>query len=124
MADYSKIIPWLLYQEDDKRVPGKIVNLGDGAGMTRLGITSNNFGSYVPDTFFTTMGFQDAVGCAKILYKNQYWNRFNGDKIQSDEVAAIILSFAVNRNIRISVSNLPKRSRKRSKRPGAKVEIK
>jgi lysozyme family protein len=106
VADFTKIIPWLLYQEDSKRVPGESINLGDGGGMTRLGITSKNFGLKVPATFFSTLPFADAVAAAKQVYKTEYWNKFNGDLIVFDEIAALVLSFAVNRNIPHAVKNL------------------
>jgi lysozyme family protein len=106
MANFDKIIPWLLYQEDSKSHPGLSTNLGDGDGMTRLGITSKYFAMFVPATFYTTLPFADAVAAAKQVYKTQYWNKFNGDSIVFDEVAALVLSFAVNKNIPHAVMNL------------------
>lgn len=99
MAKFEPVVQWLLYQEDDHRIPGVIRNLGDGAGLTRLGITSKNYGAIVPPEFFTSMGFAQAVQVAKTLYLNQYWHHLNGDRILAEEVAAPLLSFAVNRNI-------------------------
>lgn len=106
MADFQKIVQWLLYIEDDHKEPGKIVNEGDGGGFTRLGLTSKNFSSFVPDNFFTDLPFAEAVTWAKDVYKTQYWNHFMGDAIQSDTVAAPLLSFAVNRNVKIAVKAL------------------
>jgi len=106
MANFEPIVEWLLYQEDDHHTPGKIVNLGDGAGLTRLGVTSKNFGSIVPPEFFTTMSFVLAVQVAKTVYQNEYWHHINGDRIVSDQVAAPLLSFAVNRNIPTAVKHL------------------
>jgi lysozyme family protein len=106
MASFEPIIEWLLFQEDDHRTPGKIVNLGDGAGFTRFGITSKNFGALVPANFFTTMSFTNAVQVAKSIYQDQYWHHLNGDRINSDQVAAPLLSFAVNRNIPTAVKAL------------------
>lgn len=106
MADFQKIIPWLLYQEDSKRTPGKIVNEGDGAGLTRLGITQKWFASVVPATFFTTMSFTDAVQVAKSFYQSQEWHHLNGDKINDDAVAAYLLSFSVNKSVPTAVKAL------------------
>lgn len=106
MANFEPIVQWLLYQEDDKRTPGRIVNLGDNAGLTRLGITSKNYATIVPPGFFGAMSFQLAVQVAKTLYENQYWHHLNGDRIVADQVAAPLLSFAVNRNIPTAVRTL------------------
>lgn len=106
MAKFEPVVQWLLFQEDDHKNPGRIVNLGDGAGLTRLGITSKNYGSIVPSEFFTTMPFNQAVQVAKTLYLNQYWHHLNGDRISAEEVAAPLLSFAVNRKISRAVQAL------------------
>lgn len=105
MADFTQIVQWLLYQEDSKAHPGLISNLGDGTGLTRLGITSKNFGLAVPGTFFSSLPFADAVAAAKQVYRNSYWNKFNGDQMP-DQVAAPLLSFAVNRNVPVAVKTL------------------
>lgn len=106
MANFEPIVEWLLYQEDDHRTPGKIVNLGDGAGLTRLGITSKNFGTIMDPSFWTNMSFQAAVAHAKWLYQEQYWHHLNGDKINSDVISALLLSWSVNRNIPTAVKGL------------------
>ncbi len=106
MANFEPISQWLLYQEDDHKTPGKIENLGDGAGLTRLGITSNNFGNVVPSTFFTVMPFKEAVKSAKDFYRSQEWHHLRGDDIQSDELAACLLSFAVNKSVPTATKKL------------------
>lgn len=106
MANFEPIVNWLLYQEDDHHIPGKIVNLGDGAGLTRLGITSKNYGTIVPPNFFTDMPFVMAVQVAKSIYQNQYFHHLNAERIVADQVAAPLLSFAVNRNIPAAVKTL------------------
>lgn len=103
---FEPIVEWLLYQEDDHRTPGRVVNLGDGAGLTRLGLTSKTFGAIVPSDFFSTMSFSNAVQVAKSIYQDQYWHHLNGDRINSDQIAAPLLSFAVNRNIPTAVKRL------------------
>lgn len=106
MANFEPIVQWLLYQEDDHKTPGKIVNLGDGAGSTRLGITSVNFSAFVPAEFFTTMLFKEAVAWAKRTYRSEYWNRLSGDLFVSDELAAMLLSFSVNKNRPVAIKAL------------------
>lgn len=98
MANFEPIIQWVLYQEDDHRAPGKIVDLGDGAGLTRLGLTQRWHQKDVPMDFFSTMTFKDAVVSAKSAYKKNYWSIISGDQIDSDEIAAPLLSFSVNDN--------------------------
>ena len=106
MADFSGIVQWLLYIEDDKKEPGKIVNLNDGAGNTRFGLTQRWHQVDLPIDFFTTMAFKDAVIAAKKVYKTRYWNMIDGDLITSDQVAAPLLSFAVNDTPEVAVKTL------------------
>jgi lysozyme family protein len=106
MASFEVIIPWLLYQEDSKKTPGLILNEGDGDGLTRLGLTSRFYSKLVPADFFTTMPFTNAVQVAKSVYQDQFWHHLNGDRINSEQVAAPLLSFAVNRNIPTAVKIL------------------
>jgi len=106
MAQFESIIQWILYQEDDKRIPGKTVDLGDGAGLTRFGLTQRWHQSELPITFFSTLPFKDAVTSAKIVYRNHYWNFLDGDLISADKVAASLMSFAVNDTVSIAVKTL------------------
>ncbi len=105
MANFEPIVQWLLFQEDDHKVPGKIVNLGDSAGLTRLGITQRWHQTQVPVDFFSTMSFKDAVAAAKIVYKQCYWGFISGDSI-ADAVAAPLLSFAVNDTPKVAIKTL------------------
>lgn len=106
MADFEKIVQWLLYIEDDHKIPGKILNEGDGAGLTRLGLTQRWHQADVPMTYFSTLPFKDAVVAAKAAYHKLYWNILDGDQIDSDQVAAPLLSFAVNDSPRVAVKTL------------------
>lgn len=94
MANFDPICEWLLRQEDST-LAGKIVNLGDGAGFTRFGITSKNV-TNMPDGFFTTMPTPQALQAAKAHYRAVDWARMRGDQITSDECAASLFSFCVN----------------------------
>jgi lysozyme family protein len=106
MSDFNSICAWLIYQEDSRRVPGEIIDLHDGAGLTRLGLTSRWHSADVPSDFFSTMGFQQAVAAAKTAYRKLYWNVLEGDLINSDIIAAPLFSFAVNDSIHVAVKTL------------------
>lgn len=108
VANFNPVIAWLLYQEDSHSSPGKIVNLEDGAGLTRLGLTQRWNQQDLPADFFTTMEFKDAVAAAKPVYRQRYWNLISGELIQSDIVAAPLFSFAVNDNPLIAAKMLQK----------------
>src|ERR1700676_3596242 len=106
MANFEPIVKWLLYQEDSHSTPGKILNEGDDAGLTRLGITQRYHQSDVPSDFFSTMSFKDAVQAAKYVYRKRYWEILDGDLMNSDQVAAPLISFAVNDNTLTAVKTL------------------
>jgi lysozyme family protein len=97
MANFEPIVAWVIYQEDDHRAPGKIVNLNDGAGLTRLGLTQRWHQQDLPMDYFSIMPFKDAVAAAKAVYRKT-WNQIDGDLINSDTVAAPLMSFSVNDN--------------------------
>lgn len=108
MANFNQVAQWLLWIEDDKKTPGRIINEGDGAGLTRLGITSKNWNMQVPGNFFTDLPFGPAVTAAKLIARNFFWNKFSGDQITSEIVAAPLLSFAFNFNVHTAVQTLQK----------------
>jgi lysozyme family protein len=80
--------------------------LGDGGGLTRLGLTQRWHQTGLPTGYFSTMSFSDAVAAAKITYKYCYWDMLDGDAIMSDQVAAPLLSFAVNDSVKVAVETL------------------
>jgi lysozyme family protein len=94
MANFGSIVEWVLRLED-RTLAGKTVNLGDGAGLTRFGVTSKNHPE-LPDAFWTTMSREDALAVAKQVYHEKYWAPIRGTEIESDELAATLMSFAVN----------------------------
>lgn len=106
MANFEPIVQWLLYQEDDHREPGKIVDLHDGGGFTRLGLTQRWHQVDLPSNFFSNLDFKSAVAAAKQVYRTEQWHQLQGDLIPYDEVAACMLSFAVNRNVPTAVKTL------------------
>lgn len=93
MADFSPICEWVLRQED-ATLSGKIVNLGDGGGLTRYGIAQTKHDN-IP-AYFYDCSAGVALAYAKVIYLKEYWDRFLGDEIFSDEVASCLFSFAVN----------------------------
>lgn len=106
MAIFEPIVQWVLYQEDDRKSPGKIVDLGDGGGLTRLGLTQRWYAAELPANFFTTLDFKSAVAAAKIVYREKHWRAILGDGINSDVVAAMLLSWAVNDIPSVAIHNI------------------
>lgn len=96
MANFDPICEWLLRQEDS-RLSGVIKDLGDGAGLTRFGLTTRDDSDLLPANFWTAeVSAQDAEALSIPAYKQKYWNPFKGDQIEADECAASIFSFCVN----------------------------
>ena len=93
MADFNGIVLWVLQQED-RGLTGKVVDLGDGGGLTRYGIAQTKHEALPPDFYVAAPA--TALTYAKVIYKGEYWDRFLGDEIASDEVASCLLSFAIN----------------------------
>lgn len=94
MADFSSCVMWVLRIED-RTLSGKVKSLGDGAGLTRYGITSKN-NPQVPAEFFSTMPNDQAIEVAKNVYWQKYWVPIQGNLLPTDELAATLLSFDVN----------------------------
>ena len=94
MANYEVCINWVLRLEDS-RLTGEVVNLGDGGGLTRFGLTSRWHPDLVSAGFYTC-DVPSALVLAKQYYKKSYWDIFKGDEIVADPVSAELLSFAIN----------------------------
>ena len=105
MANFGNIIEWVLRLED-RTLAGKIEDLGDGAGYTRFGLTTKDDGYVTDPTFWTTMGRDAAIEEAKEVYYVKYWVPINGNAIPDDEVAAEIMSPAVNLGVPPAVKML------------------
>lgn len=101
MANFGSIVEWVLRLED-RTLAGKTVNLGDGAGLTRFGVTSKNCPSMPPE-FWGDMPREQALELAKQYYYENEWREIRGTSILSDEVAATLLSFAVNDGVHSAV---------------------
>jgi lysozyme family protein len=100
MSDFDACVTWILQQED-AGLTGKVVNLFDGAGLTRFGIGQHSSPG-IPADFYTCSVAQ-ALEEAKTFYRANFWDRFLGDSILSDEVAATILSFSVNSGLQTTI---------------------
>lgn len=87
----SDAIQWVLRQEDST-LSGKVVNLNDGAGLTRFGITSR----VNPPAYFYTKPASEALVDAILIYTIQFWNPLSCDRLNYFPLAASLLSFAIN----------------------------
>jgi type VI secretion system secreted protein VgrG len=105
MANFGSIIDWVLRLED-RTLAGKTEDLGDGAGLTRFGLTVRDEGAVVPPEYFTSMANEGALEVAKQVYYDRYWTPLQGTQIASDELAATLLSFAVNDGTKTAVELL------------------
>ena len=110
MANFGNCINWVLRLED-RTLRGDTVDLKDGAGYTRFGITQKNC-PQVPENFWidTTgaprMTNDEALEAAQQVYHDRYWTPLQGAAFASDELAATLLSFAVNDGVSDAVKLL------------------
>jgi lysozyme family protein len=93
LANFKPICEWVLRQEDST-LSGDVVALNDGQGLTRFGIAQKSHPEVPPD--FYTKEPAAALLDAEKIYETTYWNRFQGDHVNSDEVASCLLSFSIN----------------------------
>lgn len=106
MADVKGIATWIANEiEDDQRHPGIAKDLGDGAGITRYGITQRWHANDVPADFFTTM-LPAVANLVAIAFYTKWANTLSVGSIDSDDIAACLLSFAVNDNNHVAVRTL------------------
>lgn len=90
------VLMWLLKLED-RTLEGKIIDLGDGAGLTRFGITQKWFKSALPADFWSpTLPTGVAIVYAKLFYRRHYWDDMGLSEFHDITFAASVLSCAVN----------------------------
>jgi len=106
MADVTGISNWIIKLEDDNRHPGAAENIGDGAGITRIGITSRWHAADVSPEYFTTMPNDQAYQIARNFYVSKYCLPLHVLSIDSTELAASLVSFAVNDTMKEAVEEL------------------
>jgi lysozyme family protein len=92
MADYNKCIDWVLRLEDST-LKGEVTK--DADGITRFGLL-NTWNPELASQNFYTCDSCTALSIAKVTYRRRYWDKFRGDDITADMVAAEVLSFDVN----------------------------
>lgn len=95
MADYNSAIDFVIHLEDST-LSGKVEHDSDGA--TRYGLLDRWNPSLVEAGFYTTDPVT-ALAMAKAYYKPNYWDKFKGDQLTHNRVAAQILSIGVNDGI-------------------------
>ncbi len=111
MANFGNVIEWVLRLED-RTLAGKTESLGDGAGWTRFGLTSRDEGDVLPVSYFVDgvtakrMSNDQALEAAKQVYYDKYWTPIQGTTIADDEVAAEIMSSAVNMGVKPAIKLL------------------
>lgn len=99
MADNVGIATWITDKiEDDQVRHGIIKDLHDGGGLTRYGLTQKWYGSHLPAEYFTTMDSWQARGFAISTYVTFYCKPLLVDLIASADIAACLVSWAVNNN--------------------------
>ena len=102
-SNFGNCIDWVLRLED-RALRGTVKDLGDGQGHTRFGIAEKSHPDLTP-TFYT-LPAQAVLEVAKQIYWEEYWKPIQGTFLPTDELAATLLSFAVNDGVHQAVSVL------------------
>lgn len=102
-ASFGNCIDWVLRLED-RSLKGVVVDLHDGAGRTRFGISEKN-NPGLSGVFYTAPS-SDVLEEAKQVYWEKYWKPICGVHLPTDELAATLLSFAVNDGVEQAVKLL------------------
>ena len=92
MANYASAVNFVLHLEDST-LSGIITT--DSDGTTRYGLLDRWHPDLVQAGFYTTDA-QTALTMADAAYRTGYWNPIQGDAINSNTVAAQLLSIGVN----------------------------
>ena len=93
MASFENCIAWVLRFED-RLLAGVVKDLHDGGGLTRFGIAQTDHPG-LPDDFYTGP-LDAALATAEGIYRREYWVPTHAGELRTDELAATLLSFAVN----------------------------
>ena len=84
-----------LLKLEDRSLSGTIRNLNDGGGLTRFGITSRFDNQLIPPDYWHA-STADALRMAVEFYQTQFWNKLNLSQLDDVQLAASVLSYAVN----------------------------
>ena len=95
MADVNAAIDYVLHRED-AAMTGAIVELKDGAGKTRFGLTSRWHADLAAQGYFGSMPEGAALAMAMATYRSNYARPLQLAQIVSQDLANHMLSFAVN----------------------------
>lgn len=114
MADFSKAIGQIEQAEGgystDVNDPGNYYPQGLGAGHTFIGTMRG----ITPTTYLQAFGHVPTVdemkavskNAAEAIYKQLYWDRFEGDSIKDQELANIMLDSAINQGVGTAIKGL------------------
>jgi lysozyme family protein len=97
MSDVKQAIDFVLRQEDSI-LAGKVVDLRDGAGWTRFGITSKFHPELIASGFFdeSKVNRDEALAIAERVYSASYAAPLYIGEIKDQRVATAVLSFGIN----------------------------
>jgi len=102
-SNFGNCIDWVLRIED-RALKGIVKDLGDGQGRTRFGIAEKSHPDLSPA--FYTASASVVLEEAKQVYWEEYWQPIKGTFLPTDELAATLLSFAVNDGVHQAVLTL------------------
>lgn len=83
MADFDKAVKIILEHEG-----GLVSDPDDPGGITKYGITARDF----PHLDIKNLTIEQA----KAIYRDKYWNKVRGDRINNQDIANQVFDFAVN----------------------------
>ncbi len=93
MADYAKAIARVIEHEG-----GYVNDPVDPGGETKYGISKRAY----PNLDIKGLSLEDAM----VIYKEDYWDKIQGDELMNDELAPNLLDAAVNTGVRRAVKQL------------------
>lgn len=102
-ANFGNCVDWVLRLED-RALKGIVKDLGDGQGFTRFGVGQKSHPDLSP--VFYAAPASVVLEEAKQVYWEEYWKPIQGTFLPTDELAATLLSFAVNDGVERAVKEL------------------
>ena len=92
MASFESHIDSLIEKEGGY----KLINVKhDAGGLTFAGISKRSHPESQVWYFLSEGNQQEAIKEVRLIYKSEYWDKFNGDAIKNNDVAEQMLSCAV-----------------------------
>ncbi len=105
MADFSKAFPLVAKQES----PNLTDILGDMGGLTYYGITYKNFHNWAGWQVIKDRGLKNGETLPEIdnlvatFYKENFWDRLQGDNIINQETANGLFCSAINQGLHAAI---------------------